>query len=107
MPRLSVDIDLVYTDLTIPSRELVLVEIEKALHDVAELLSSKLGATVRPIASGTDHESKLFISRGPALLKVEVNHVFVGRSTTSLRHVGPTSTRTFLTLSFRPYAGPG
>jgi predicted nucleotidyltransferase component of viral defense system len=78
MPRLSVDIDLVYIDLTIPSRELVLVEIEKALHDVADLLTSKLGVTVRPTTSGTDHESKLFISRGPTLLKVEVNHVFRG-----------------------------
>lgn len=78
MPRLSVDIDLVYTDLTHPDRESALAAIEQALHLVAELLTSKLGVTVRPTTSGSDHESKLFVSRGPVLLKVEVNHVFRG-----------------------------
>jgi len=78
MPRLSVDIDLVFTDLTCPDRESALAAIEHALHDVANLLHSKLGVTVRPTMSGSDHESKLFISRGPVLLKVEVNHVFRG-----------------------------
>jgi hypothetical protein len=37
-----------------------------------------LGVKVRPTTSGSEHESKLFISRGPVLLKVEVNHVFRG-----------------------------
>jgi len=78
MPRLSVDIDLVFTDLGCPDRDSALVAIENALHGVAELLQNKLGVTVRPTTSGSDHESKLFISRGPVLLKVEVNHVFRG-----------------------------
>lgn len=78
MPRLSVDIDLVYTDLSHSNRESALAAIEQALHNVAQLLESKLGVTVRPTASGSDHESKLFISRGPVRLKVEVNHVFRG-----------------------------
>src|SRR5574338_302859 len=62
MPRLSVDIDLVFTDLTCPDRESALAAIEHALHEVANLLHSKLGVTVRPTMSGSDHESKLFIS---------------------------------------------
>lgn len=78
MPRLSVDIDLVFTDLECPDRDSALMAIESALHGVAELLQTKLGVTVRPTTSGSDHESKLFISRGPVLLKVEVNHVFRG-----------------------------
>lgn len=78
MPRLSVDIDLVFTDPECPDRESALASIEHALHEVGELLQSKLGVTVRPTTSGSDHESKLFISRGPVLLKVEVNHVFRG-----------------------------
>ena len=78
MPRLSVDIDLVFTDLDHPDRDSALLAIENALHGVADLLKSKLGVTVRPTTSGSDHESKLFISRGPVLLKVEVNHVFRG-----------------------------
>ncbi len=78
MPRLSVDIDLVYTRLDHTDRVAALAAIEKSLHAVTDLLESKLGVTVRPTTSGSEHESKLFISRGPVLLKVEVNHVFRG-----------------------------
>lgn len=78
LPRLSVDIDLVYTDLEHTGRDSALEAIESALRDVSILLESKLGVTVRPTTSGSEHESKLFISRGPVLLKVEVNHVFRG-----------------------------
>lgn len=78
LPRLSVDIDLVYTDLEHTERDSALEAIESALRDISILLESKLGVTVRPATSGSEHESKLFISRGPVLLKVEVNHVFRG-----------------------------
>ena len=78
MPRLSIDMDMVFTDLDHPNRDSALAAIEQALHEVAALLQGKLGVTVRPTTSGSDHESKLFISRGSALLKVEVNHVFRG-----------------------------
>ena len=78
MPRLSVDIDLVFTDLSCPDRESALSAIEQALHRIAHLLESKLRVTVRPTTSGSDHESKLFVSRGPVMLKIEVNHVFRG-----------------------------
>ena len=78
LPRLSVDIDLVYTNLEHEGRESALEAIETALRDVSILLERKLGVTVRPTTSGSEHESKLFISRGPVLLKVKVNHVFRG-----------------------------
>ncbi len=78
MPRLSVDIDLVFTDLSHPDRESALAAIERELHAVAQQLETRLGVTVRPTHSGSDHESKLFVSRGPVLLKIEVNHVFRG-----------------------------
>jgi len=78
LPRLSVDIDLVYTNLEHSGRDSALEAIENNLRDVANLLESRLGVTVRPTTSGSKHESKLFISRGPVLLKVEVNHVFRG-----------------------------
>jgi len=78
LPRLSVDIDLVYTNLEHSGRDSALEAIENNLRDVANLLESRLGVTVRPTTSGSEHESKLFISRGPVLLKVEVNHVFRG-----------------------------
>lgn len=78
MPRLSVDIDLVFTDLGLPDRGAALAAIERALGEIAVRLERMLGVKVRPTTSGSEHESKLFISRGPILLKVEVNHVFRG-----------------------------
>lgn len=78
LPRLSVDIDLVYTNLEHAGRDSTLEAIESDLRGVATLLEGRLGVTVRPATSGSEHESKLFISRGPVLLKVEVNHVFRG-----------------------------
>jgi hypothetical protein len=78
MPRLSVDIDLVFTDLEQPDRSAALAAIERKLGEIAERLERMLGVKVRPTTSGSEHESKLFISRGPVLLKVEVNHVFRG-----------------------------
>jgi predicted nucleotidyltransferase component of viral defense system len=78
MPRLSVDIDLVFTDLEQPDRGAALAAIERELVEIAERLERMLGVKVRSTTSGSEHESKLFISRGPVLLKVEVNHVFRG-----------------------------
>lgn len=78
MPRLSIDIDLVFTNLEQPDRSAALAVIERKLGEIAERLERMLGVKVRPTTSGSEHESKLFISRGPVLLKVEVNHVFRG-----------------------------
>jgi hypothetical protein len=62
MPRLSVDIDLVFTD-----RGAALAAIERELSEVASRLERMLGK-VRPTTSGSEHESKLFITKGPVLL---------------------------------------
>lgn len=70
--------DLVYTNLEHTNRNSALEAIESELRHVSKLLENKLGVTVRPATSGSEHESKLFISRGAILLKVEVNHVFRG-----------------------------
>jgi len=67
MPRLSVDIDLVFTDLEQPDRFAALAMIERGLGVIAERLERMLGVKVRPTTSGSEHESKLFISRGPIL----------------------------------------
>ena len=58
--------DVLHHDLG-SDRESALAAIENDLHDVANLLHSKLGVTVRPTMSDSDHESKLFISRVPVL----------------------------------------
>jgi hypothetical protein len=78
MPRLSVDIDLVYTNLEHPDRASALKAIGTSLRVITDLLQSKLRLSVRATTSGSEHESKLFVSRGTALFKVEVNHVFRG-----------------------------
>ncbi len=74
MPRMSVDIDLVYTG--IEERDSALESIESKLNVIADTLRSKLSLDVRLSGSGSDHESKLFITKEKAIVKVEVNHVF-------------------------------
>ena len=76
MPRLSVDIDLVYTDYRQP-RDEALSAIASALGRIRERLSAR-GLEVQAPSGGAAEESKLFIRRGADLVKVEVNHVFRG-----------------------------
>ncbi|HOD16411.1 MAG TPA: nucleotidyl transferase AbiEii/AbiGii toxin family protein [Candidatus Cloacimonadota bacterium] len=76
MPRMSVDIDLVYTDHE--ERDSALKSIESKLNAIADKLRDKLSLDVKSSSSGSDHESKLFITRDKATVKVEVNHVFRG-----------------------------
>lgn len=78
MPRLSVDIDLVFIDPAVPQRAAALAAIEAGLRQVAEELKSKLKVTVQRTSSGSDQETKLFVSRGDTRVKIEVNHVFRG-----------------------------
>lgn len=78
MPRLSVDIDLVYIVPAMPKRTEALAEIEGCLGQIAGDLEGKLGATVQRTKSGSDQETKLFVSRGDTRIKIEVNHVFRG-----------------------------
>lgn len=76
MPRLSVDIDLVYTDFLKP-RDEALVAIASALGSIRERLAAR-GLEIQAPTGGVGDESKLFIRRGADLVKVEVNHVFRG-----------------------------
>ena len=76
MPRLSVDIDLVYTDYH-KLREDALAAIASSLGRMSESLEKK-GFEVQVPAGGGGEQSKLFVRRGSCLVKVEVNHVFRG-----------------------------
>jgi len=78
MPRLSVDIDLVFIDPSAPKREEALAAIEKSLQQIAEELEKRLNVKVRKPTSASDYETKLFVGRGVTQLKIEVNHVFRG-----------------------------
>lgn len=78
MPRLSVDIDLVFIDPAAPERAEALAAIQESLQRVAEQLKHKLHVTVQRTTSGSDQETKLFVSRGDTRVKIEVNHVFRG-----------------------------
>jgi len=76
MPRLSVDIDLVFADHRVGRNE--------ALQSIADALASMRRALARQgieaevVASKSGEESKLFIRRDLNLVKVEANHVFRG-----------------------------
>lgn len=76
MPRLSVDIDVVYTDHTQP-RTAALKAISDGLAKVRKQLA-KLGLESEVVAINTGDEIKLFIQRKGVQVKVEVNHVFRG-----------------------------
>jgi len=76
MPRLSVDIDVVYTDHTTP-RPTALKAISDGLNHTRRQLA-KFGMDAHVAATNKGDEIKLFIQRGPIQVKVEVNHVFRG-----------------------------
>lgn len=76
MPRLSVDIDVVYTDHQ-ATRDEALKSISKGLEAVRKRLA-KAGLEADVSATKGGDEIKLFIRRGRNQVKVEVNHVFRG-----------------------------
>jgi predicted nucleotidyltransferase component of viral defense system len=76
MPRLSVDIDLVYTDYDAP-RQRALKGISEGLNQIQASLI-KLGLEAQVSATHEGDETKLFIRRGVIQVKLEVNHVFRG-----------------------------
>ncbi len=76
MPRLSVDIDLVYLDHT-KERAEALTEISNALAAASRELSQR-GFETKLVGSKAGDEAKLLIRRADILVKVEVNHVFRG-----------------------------
>jgi predicted nucleotidyltransferase component of viral defense system len=76
MPRLSVDLDLVFPDYTLP-REEALARINEAIRDAAERLTAR-GFLTHTIASADAGETKLLVRSGGVELKVEVNFVMRG-----------------------------
>ena len=76
MPRLSVDIDVVFVDRN-RERKDALVEIESELQAVKERLVDR-GLKVEITATKEGNEAKLLVSGRDTRVKVEVNHVFRG-----------------------------
>jgi predicted nucleotidyltransferase component of viral defense system len=76
MPRLSVDLDLVFPDHSLP-RDQALSRISKALRQSAERLNAR-GFQTRTHATADAVETKLLVRRGPIEVKVEVNFVMRG-----------------------------
>lgn len=75
MPRLSVDLDLVFPDHTLP-RDEALARINEAVRQAAERLTKRGFQTHAPVAAAG--ETKLLVRRGPVQVKIEVNFVMRG-----------------------------
>ena len=76
MPRLSVDLDLVFIDHTV-GREEALARISAAVRDAAARLRARRFEVYMPEAGG-DGETKLMVRSGAAEVKVEINPVMRG-----------------------------
>jgi len=75
MPRLSVDLDLVFPDHTLP-RDEALARINEAIRHAAERLNGHGFQTHAPAAA--EGETKLMVRRGRIEVKIEVNFVMRG-----------------------------
>ncbi|WP_022947209.1 nucleotidyl transferase AbiEii/AbiGii toxin family protein [Methylohalobius crimeensis] len=75
MPRLSVDLDLVFPDYTLP-RDQALARINDAIREAAERLNRHGFQTHIPAAEAG--ESKLLVRRGRTEVKIEANFVLRG-----------------------------
>ena len=84
MPRLSVDIDVVYTPWQTP-RDQALKAISDELDAIAGRLG-RLGLTTRKVTSRELGDTKLLIENAQAQVKVEVNVVFRGTVLPVERH---------------------
>jgi len=106
MPRLSVDIDVVYTDHH-ATRDEALKSISSGLGAVRKRLA-KLGMEAKVSATKEGDEIKLFIERGHNQVKVEVNHVFRGTVLpVETRRLGDAARKLFTTeLSVLVLAAP-
>lgn len=76
MPRLSVDLDLVFPDYKTP-RTQALARINEAIRQAAERLTVR-GFKVRTVTATGAGETKLLARRGDIEIKVEVNFVMRG-----------------------------
>lgn len=75
MPRLSVDLDLVFSDHTLP-RDAALARINEAVRQASERLKKRGFQTHAPAALAG--ETKLLVRRGSVQVKIEVNFVMRG-----------------------------
>ena len=73
MPRLSVDLDLVFTDHTV-GRDEAIARINAAVRDAADRLRARQFAVYVP-GTRSDGETRLIVRSGAAELKVEINTV--------------------------------
>ena len=76
MPRLSVDLDLVFPDHSLP-RDQALLRINKAIRRSAEVLNTR-GFQTHTLATADAGETKLLVRRGSIEVKIEVNFVMRG-----------------------------
>jgi predicted nucleotidyltransferase component of viral defense system len=76
MPRLSVDLDLTFTDYRVP-RSAALTAINDAIRNAQERLTAR-GFQAHVPAQGDGIEAKLLITRGTIRVKVEINKVIRG-----------------------------
>ena len=76
MPRLSVDIDVVYTDHR-PSREDAMNEISRTLKEIKNRLDG-IGINSEFLRTKSGEETKVLVQRGNNQVKLEVNFVFRG-----------------------------
>jgi hypothetical protein len=76
IPRLSVDLDLVFTDHTV-GRDEAIARINAAVRDAADRLRARQFAVYVP-GSGSDGETRLIVRSGAAEVKVEINTVMRG-----------------------------
>jgi predicted nucleotidyltransferase component of viral defense system len=76
MPRLSVDLDLVFPDHSLP-RDAALIRINDAIRQSAERLNAQ-GFQTHTLATPDAGETKLLVRRGKIEVKVEVNFVMRG-----------------------------
>lgn len=89
MPRLSVDLDLVFPNHSLP-RDQALERINGAMRQAAERLG-KRGFQTHAIAAADAGETKLLVRRGGIEVKIEVNFVMRG-TIRQVRTVGLTPT---------------
>ena len=76
MPRLSVDLDLVYVHRDTP-RQTALEEISASLQSIAHRLE-KAGLSTRKVGNTEMGDTKLLIDQGTTMVKIEVNTVLRG-----------------------------
>ena len=76
MPRLSVDLDLVYVNHATP-RQTALEEITASLQIIARRLE-KAGLSTRKVGNKEMGDTKLLIDEGSTMVKIEVNTVLRG-----------------------------